>query len=159
RPAHGVADKVRCIEYRSNCTECVDHSATLAVDDGEVRREPPAREVLLGRERTLSQIERDVLMEATEVVIGLRLAFTKWINCHAEARRPIVGEDVIETFARQSRTADHTLLLPAIAEQRRNEAIDLPRVLCVSSVILRLGVERWRAEFTAILAQVNALIH
>src|SRR5262249_51702339 len=143
------AQQVRRINDRDHRAEAVQLHPGNAVDHREVRSKAAARKVLLRRERTLSRVERQILVEATIVVIELGLAFAERIRRHAEARRPLTGEAVsIALAALRENRADHALLLPAITEQRSDEAIDSPCVLRVGRVIVRLRVKDRIAEST-----------
>src|SRR5260370_39377334 len=49
---------------------------------GELRSKTTKNEILLGRERTLCCVEREILEEATVVVINLGLAMSQGIHRH-----------------------------------------------------------------------------
>src|SRR5262249_58719883 len=127
-----------------------------AIDHREVGREAAVAEIGLCRQRTLGQVERDVLEEAAEVVIDFRFAFAEGVNRSAKARGPRAGEAIADTIAVPAGAADHPLLLVAQACQRGDVSVDAPGVLHVSAVVVRLGVKRSVAVFAASLAQVNA---
>src|SRR5215813_826925 len=150
---------MRRVNDRIHRAEAVDNGAAIARRvNSECRRKSATGEILLGRKRTLSRVERQIFVEAAKVVINLCLAFAERIECRAETRRPLTGEAVGLPCPARSRGANDTLLLPAIAEQRRDMAIDSPRVLRVGRVIIRLGIEDRIAEFAAILSEINRAI-
>src|SRR5262249_16242935 len=146
------------VNDRGHGAEAVDYDASNTIHHREVGLKSSAGEVLLCGERTLSRVEWQIFVEAAKVVIDLRLAFAERIECRAEARRPLTGETVSLSCPARASGANDSLLLPAIAEQRRDMAIDSPRVLCIGRVIIRPSVEDRVAEFAAILSEKNRAI-
>src|SRR5262249_9172182 len=154
--ARSAGQQVRCVKNRGDGSERVDLHAAHTINDLEVGSKASVAKVGLGRERALGQIERDVLEEAAEVVIDLRLAFAEGVDRRAEARRPRAGEAIADAGTVRAGVADQPLLLVAQACERGNVPVDAPRVLYVPGVVVRIGVECGVAVFAARLAQVDA---
>ena len=103
----------------------------------EIGREAAVAEICFGRERALGQVERDVLEEAAEVVVGLRLAAAERVNRRADARRPVACEAVADTVA-----VPPGCRSAAPARVRRPTSAvtycDAPGILQVGGVVVRL---------------------
>src|SRR4029079_5339246 len=138
--------------------ELVDGGDATALGvDGELRRVTRVDEPLLDRERPLGHVEGDVLMEAPEVVVDLRLALALGVEREADAGRPLVLEAAlgVDALAAGPGVAGQGLALLADAEEQGELLPDAPGVLGVERGVGGERVERGTAELAAVLAQVD----
>src|SRR6187401_91994 len=136
------------IDDRIHRPKLVDHGNSLASTvNGKFRNEKRSSPILLGRKRPFGQIKRKELKEPAEVVKGLSLSFTEWIDGHAKTRRPLAGKAVMYTVTRRSGASRQTLLFPPKTEDAGDISVKAPCVLNIGRIVIRKRCEDRLTEF------------
>ncbi len=103
-----AARTARCqIEEVGGVDRGVDGAVRVDINHtaGGGRSKPQREKVFLGAEGANGRIQRSLIVVTGEVAEDLRLAVAKRIDRNTEARRPVVGEGVVNIGSLPSATA------------------------------------------------------